>query len=495
MTDAVLEGWQKAWLASRDDPYTFAVGVLGIPEPGQPPTPEGLHALEPWQAKVFQAIRDGEKRITIRSGHGCKKSATLAILVVWGLLTHQNCKIPVVAGSQMQLTDTIWPEIGVWQRRLPEPLRNEVDVQKERVCIRCAPDNAFAVARTASKDNPQAMAGFHAPFLMFLIDEASGVAEAAYEVAMGALSTEGAIAVLAGNPTKASGFFYDTHNHPGMADRWKRFHVSSEDVATARGHIADVIARYGRSSNAYRVRVLGEFPTADDSAVISRDAAQSAIGRQVVTSNVWPVWGVDVARFGDDATAIIKRQGNTLLDGIREWRNLDGAQVAGRIISEYNETHPVNRPKEIVVDVIGVGASVYDILRLPGSPVREITRGCNVAEKPSSSELDARLRDELWFRGRAWFEARDCRINDVSTHPSDKTLIAKLIDELTAPTYDFTHLGKRVVESKDELKKRGVPSPNLADALLLTFAAGVYPRENPHQRRAYFQDNSSGWAA
>jgi len=472
------EPWMLHWLRCTDDPYRFATKVLGIPEPGQPEK-DGMHPLEPWQAKLFKAIRDGEKRISIRSGHGCKKSTTLAILVLWGLTCHRDCKIPVVAGSESQLLDTIWPEISKWHRRLPEQLQEQVEVQKERVVMRARPDEAFAVARVASKDNPQAMAGFHAAFLMFLVDEASAVSEAAYEVAQGALSTPGAIAVLAGNPTKSSGFFYATHTK--LRDRWWTMKVSSEDVPTARGHIEDVAQMYGRDSNAFRVRVLGEWPTADDQAVIPLELVEAALGRDVQPKPVWPVLGVDVARFGDDTSAICLRQGNAIL-ALKEWRNLDGAQVAGRI-QEFIAALPTHqKPREIVVDVIGVGASVYDILRLPGSPVAEIVRGCNVAEAPSVSEIDHRLRDQLWFAGRQWFAERDCVIPKQFADPADTKLIEKLVSELTAPTYDFTILGKRKVEGKADMKKRGVPSPNIADAFLLSLAAGIYPRSNPHYR-------------
>jgi hypothetical protein len=209
-------------------------------------------------------------------------------------------------------------------------------------------------------------------------------------------------------------------------------------------------------------------------------------------SNVWPVWGLDVARFGDDTTALVMRQGNTLL-GLREWQQLDGAQVAGRITALYNELPFEQRPREIVIDIIGVGTSVYDILRLPGSPVRDIVTGCNVAETASISEIDHRLRDELWFRGRDWFHAKDCHIPTWLADPEELKLIEKLIAEMTAPTYDFTSLGKRIVESKSDMKKRGVPSPNIADAFLLSLAAGIYPRNNPHSAKT--PRNTTSWLA
>jgi hypothetical protein len=152
------------------------------------------------------------------------------------------------------------------------------------------------------------------------------------------------------------------------------------------------------------------------------------------------------------------------------------------------------RPREIVVDEIGIGTSAFDQLRLPGTPTREITRGCNVAERAANSETEHRLRDELWFRGRAWFEQLNCRIEPTPIHPEITRLIEKMIGELTTPTYDYTVLRKRVVISKKDMRKAGTPSPNIADALLLTLAAGIYPREE-YQWRSRNRQARTSWVA
>lgn len=476
---AQLEPWQKAWLGSRRDPYLFVTEVLGVPP--HDPSGETPDCLEAWHEKALKAMRDGKKRLSIRSGHGVGKTCFLAWMVLWAMLCFgPDTKVPIAAGSKDQLRDTIQPEISKWHRRLPEPLAAQLKIDVERVSIRAAPDQCFAVFRTASKDNPQALAGFHASNLLFLIDEASAVAEIAFEVALGALSTPDAMVVMTGNPTKSSGFFYDSHHK--TRDRWYPMQVSSEDVPRARGHIEDVIANYGKASNRYRVRVLGEFPTQDDETIISLTHVMASVGRKVAKSNVWPVWGVDPGRFGDDPSALVARQGNTLLSGLtREWHGLDGPQLAGRIIAMYNALPIDDRPREIAIDVIGIGASCYDHLRLAGSPCRTITTGVNVAEATAVSETEHRLRDELWFRGRAWFAQLDCCVEPLLHAPDTWKLIEKMFGELTVVTYDYNVLGKRLAESKKDLKKRQVPSPNLADAFLNTLACGIYPRSNPHQ--------------
>jgi phage terminase large subunit len=419
----------------------------------------------------------------------------LSIIIIFTLLcAGPDTKIPVVANSQDQLRDGLWPELQKWLGKLPEPLRMELEWQKEKVVVKCAPEEAFAVRRTATKHRPEALQGIHAETVLAIFEEASGIPEETIEAGAGTLSTPGAMAVAVGNPTRRSGFFHATQTK--LRDRWDCMTVSSESVPRARGHIQDIIDLYGRDSNKYRVRVLGEFPDKDDDTVIPLSLIEAAKGRQVATHNVWPVWGVDPGRFGDDPSTLVEREGNVVpVDMLHEWHGLDGPQLAGRIIAIYNALPLHRKPKKIGVDVIGVGASCYDHLRLEGSPVRSIVVGVNVAEAAAISETEYRLRDELWFRGLAFFQAKDCRFIDPVSHPEKAKLLEKLIGELSAPTYDYTMLGKRKVESKEDMKKRGVPSPNLADGFLLTLGLGIFPRENPHQRRAYYGDNSSPWAA
>lgn len=489
-----LTGWQLAWLKSHRDPWLFATGVMGY-LPAGAPNPNNDRQLEGWQDKFLREFFKGpdgaetdEPRHSVRSGHGVGKSTVIAILALWFPLTHYDSKTVITANSQDQLRINNWAELKKQAALLPEALRAQIQIDEETAYVKAAPEMGFVVRRTASKHNPEALAGIHATHVLYLIDEASGIEDIVFETAAGSLSTKGAMAAMFSNPTRSSGFFFDSHNK--MRARWRCWHVSSEDVPRAQGHIIDIITAYGKNSNKYKVRVEGNFPTADDETVIPLDLVMSARGRDVLPSNVWPIWGLDVARFGDDTTALCMRQGNTIL-GLKEWHGLDGAQVAGRIQSLYRATPLHERPREVVVDVIGVGASVYDILRLPGSECAHTVRGCNVAETPSISDEDHRLRDELWFRGRAWFADRKCHIPREFFDPNDSKLIEKLIAELTAPTYDFTHLGKRVVESKADLKKRGVASPNIADAFLLSLAGGIYPRDNPHQRT--ISTDSGSW--
>ncbi|MCB0221645.1 MAG: hypothetical protein KDH09_18255, partial [Chrysiogenetes bacterium] len=188
---------------------------------------------------------------------------------------------------------------------------------------------------------------------------------------------------------------------------------------------------------------------------------EAAVGRPVGDSDKAIVWGLDVARFGDDSTALAKRRGSGLLEPVKEWRKLDLMQTVGRVAREYDETPVADRPGAINVDVIGLGGGVVDRLRELGYPVRGINVGEAAATDPARY---MRQRDELWFKARDWFVSMAVRL------PKDDGLIAELVQ----PKYRLESSGKIKVESKDEMKKRGFRSPNKADAFCLTFAGGDY---------------------
>jgi hypothetical protein len=477
-----IEGWRAAWLASARDPHAFACGVMGY-LPADADNPDDAPQLAAWQDKFLRDFfldpngkPTREPRHSVRSGHGVGKSTILAILALWFPLTHYDSKCVITANSQDQLRVNNWPELRKQASRLPDELRAMLTIDEERLYVKASPEMAFVVRRTASKSNPEALAGIHAKHVLYLIDEASGIDDIVFETAAGSLSTAGAMAAMFSNPTRRTGFFHQTHTT--LRNRWRTMRVNSEDVPRARGHIEDIVQAYGRSSNRYRVRVEGEFPTADDDTVIPLGLIEAARGRDVVTRDVRPVWGVDCARFGEDSSALAKRQGNKLLEPVQEWHGKDTMQLVGLIVDQWMRTDEDQRPSEICVDVIGIGSGVVDRLAELDLPVTAV----NVAETDAVSDKYARLRDELWFRGREWFQARDCTI------PNDEKLIA----ELSVPTYDFASSGRIVVESKKDLKKRQVPSPNKADAFLNTFAT-MDRKRTPLRRER--QRSASPWAA
>lgn len=439
---ATIRRWREG------GPALFAVEALGAE-----PTPQ-----------QEQASRDlvQRRRVSVRSGHGTGKSTFEAWCVLWFMSTHFPCKVPCTAPTGHQLHDVLWAEVAKWHRALKEripDLANEFEWTAEKFSLKSAPNESFAVARTSRPERPEALQGFHSENLLFLIDEASGIPEEVFQVAEGALSTPGAFVFMAGNPTRMEGYFFDSHHK--MRDQWAALWWNGEESPlVAAKYVEEMKAKYGVDSAIYRIRVRGEFAGNPDG-VIPLSLIEGAVDRDVKPFGDM-IWGVDVARFGEDRSCLAKRRGNSMPETVKFWHGKDTMQVAGLVKMEYDLASI--KPLAINVDVIGLGAGVVDRLKELGLPAV----GVNVAEVPSIKPHFERLRDELWFEARDWFERRDVRI------PKDDALIA----ELTLPTFKVLSSGKKLVERKDDMKKRGVTSPDLADAFCLTFARGMAAKKD-----------------
>jgi hypothetical protein len=444
MAEALTEYQIAALRWRKIGPAGFAKELFGV-EPDE------------WQEEASRHLVE-RRRLSVRSGHGVGKSTFMAWCVPWFLLSYFPAKVPATAPTGHQLSDVLWAEIAKWLTILNQrhpAIGSLLEWTSEKIYLKSNPMESFAVARTARPEKPEALQGFHSDNILFLIDEASGVAENVFEVAEGALSTDGAFVVMAANPTRQSGYFFDSHNR--MRSSWATMQVNGENCKrVSRQYIENMRNKYGVNSPIYKVRVQGEFVAATDG-VIPLELCESALIRDVTRNKQPVIWGLDVARFGDDSTCLAKRGGNHQLEPCKEWFGKDTMQVVGIVKHEYETC--IEKPSCINVDVIGIGAGVVDRLQELGLPVN----GVNVAESASSAVGDQhynRLRDELWFKGREWLDAKDCKLAD------DQSLIG----ELTTPKYSILSNGNIKVEGKDELKARGVASPNRADAFLLTFA-------------------------
>ena len=429
----------------RDHPVLFVREVLGVD-------------VDPWQAEFLDAIAAGNRRISVRSGHGVGKSTASSWAMLWFFMTRSPVKVVVTAPTSAQLFDAMFAELKRWVQQLPQPLQELITVKQDRVVFNAAPDEMFISARTSRAEQPEALQGIHSEHVMLVADEASGVPESVFEAAAGSMSGHSAVTLMLGNPTRSSGFFYDTHHR--LSSEWKTFSVSCEDSPrVSKEYINEMMSRYGEDSNAFRIRVLGEFPRSDDDTIISMELIDSAKQRDVdVSTTAKVVWGLDVARFGSDSSCLCKRKGNTIVESPRIWRNLDLMQLTGAVVAEYESQAENDKPSVILVDSIGLGAGVVDRLRELNLPAE----GINVSESPSFSPNQPyrNLKAELWYKAKAWFERRDCRI------PDD----GRLISELATVRYKFSSTGKIQVESKDDIKKRGLVSPDVADAFILTHA-------------------------
>jgi len=427
----------------RNDPNLFVKEVLGV-EPDE------------WQKDFLNAVASGERKISIRSGHGVGKSTTASWAMLWFLLTRYPVKVVVTAPTSAQLYDALFAELKRWVKELPQPIQDLLDVKQERIELKASATEAFISARTSRAEQPEALQGVHSDNVMLVADEASGVPEAVFEAAAGSMSGHNALTILLGNPVRSSGFFFDTHNR--LKDEWWTKRVSCIDSArVSKEYVDDMKSRYGEESNAFRIRVLGEFPKSDDDTIIPMDLLESAKHRDTRAYEDAPiVWGLDVARFGSDSSVLCKRQSN-VVHTLERWRNLDLMQLTGAVVAQYEACDHKNRPAEILVDSIGLGAGVVDRLRELKLPAR----GINVSESPAMGATYLNLRAELWHKAKAWLEKRDCKI------PNNEDLIG----ELATVRYTFTSNGKIKIESKDDIRRRGLKSPDMADAFVLTFAA------------------------
>lgn len=442
--------------AGEEGPVLFCREVFGI-------------VPDPWQERVLRAYGRGERRISIRACHGPGKTLTAAV-IIW----HQMlCRFPqntvATAPSRAQLESALVKEVNVLFTRLPKPLQQLFEVKKNRVEHRAAKDECFFEARTAREEKPEALQGVHceAGWVLLIADEASGVPEKIFEAAAGSMSGHRVTTLLLSNPVRTSGLFFDTHNK--LSDMWFTVHVGASDSPRVTDDfVLDIARRYGEDSNAYRVRVLGEFPKSDDDTIIPYEFVVSARDRDIVVPDDIPtIWGLDVARFGDDRNALVKRSRVAVMPDIQVWGGVDLMQTAGKVKREWDETPPRERPSEILIDVIGLGAGVVDRLRELGLPVR----GINVAEQAAFSEKYRNLRSELWFNAREWLSTRDHVLPRCPNGCPQRCPHEDLAAELVRPRYQVTSSGKLMAEPKSDMKKRGFKSPNVADAFVLTFAS------------------------
>lgn len=413
------------------------------------------------QCAIMRAVARGDRRIAIKSGHGVGKTTVLAWLKIWWSCTRLPQKTLCTAPTSDQLFDALAAETKSWFSKLPKHVQDQFTVLAESISFTPAPHDSFISYRTSRADKPEALAGRHAPNMLIIGDEASGIPEQVFEAAIGSMSGGGkegeqATWILAGNPVRGSGFFFECFN--GNADLWTKFTISCENhPRITKDYIEQVRRTYGEKSNQYRVRVLGEFPLADDDTIIPADIINAAINRDVQPFAVKEIWGLDCARGGRDDSALARRKGNVLVEPVETRNTRDLMDLVGWVKAKWDKLLPSQRPSDICIDVIGVGGGVADRLLELGLPVRAI----NVSETPAlMDERYLNQRAELWFKGFDWFNAKDCSLRGD----------AALAKELKKTKIEYTSTGKIKAESKADMKARGEESPNRADAFLLTLA-------------------------
>ena len=454
-----------------DDPVGFVMFCFPWGEKGTPlePWPQGpdewqLRFLRTWgeeiKARKFNGVNPVKPvMISVASGHGIGKSALTSWLIHFIMSTRPMAKGVVTAGKYAQLKDKTWAELAKWKKLAINGHWFEYHNSQGNLSYHHKDHKeSWAVnGQAATKENADSFAGLHnaqsTPFYIF--DEASAVPSEIYEVAHGGLTDGEPFMFLFGNPTKSTGFFADTFGK--NRHRWINWHVDSRTARmTNKELINEWVQDYGEDSDFVRVRVKGQFPRVGDSQFISTEAVEMAMQREVEPNAADPiVLGVDVARFGDDSSVIVVRHGRKLLT-IKKYRELDLMSFSNKVI----EAIDAFKPHTVFVDGAGLGAGVIDRLRQLSYRCIEVQAG----SRPFDPEKFTNLRSEMWWKMRDWVEHADI--------PDDAQ---EMMYDLTGIEYGYDERMRVKLEKKSDMKKRGLPSPDEADALSLTFAENVNP--------------------
>ena len=418
---------------------------------------DGRHAVNPIQ-------------FSTASGHGIGKSTLTAWLILWIMSTRPNCVGTVTANTAEQLKAKTWSELGKWHKMaltrhwfIYNAGRGNMSFyQKDhREEWKCS-------GQTCREENSESFAGQHSASStsFYIFDEASAVPDKIFEVREGGTTDGEPMTFDFGNPTRNTGRFFE--NCMGQfSTRYITHSIDSRDVnITNKERIGQWIEDYGEDSDFVKVRVKGIFPSIGVFQFIGTDDVLDAMKRVPVEDRSAPlVLGVDVARFGDDCSVIYPRSGRdaSTWDPI-VLKGADTVQVAGRVIDEIRKFKELGKTvRAVFVDCGGVGGGVYDQLHHLGYSPTEV----HSQHRPIDKAAYRWRTDEMWGR------MKDQIVNGL-TLPRLMTDTGKsLFKELTQREYDYTAQGQINLESKTDMKDRGVQSPNIADALALTFYAEV----------------------
>ena len=459
-----------------DNPHGFVLFAF----PWGEPDTELAHrdGPEPWQEEVLKALASGlinvQEAIQIArtSGHGIGKSALVAWIILWAISTFEDTKGVVTANTEVQLKTKTWAELAKWYRLF---IGNQLFKMTATALFSRDPEHekTWRVDMVPwSEMNTEAFSGLHNQDkrILILFDEASAIPDLIWEVTEGALTDEPPTQIIwccFGNPTRNTGRFRDCFSGGKFAHRWQSAAIDSRTVSfTNKAQFQRWIDDYGEDSDFVRVRVRGIFPRVDAESFISFELAREATTRDLpVVRGQALVVGVDVGRFGDDPSVIYARKG-------RDARSIpplilpsvDTMELAARVMqfaSQYAADF-------VFVDEGGVGGGVVDRLNQLNVPVI----GVDFGAKPDGITVTpgtkyANKRAEIWGALREWLTtgAIPDTVNGAEI---------SLVDEMCGPTYGLNSREAIQLEAKKDMRRRGVPSPNMADALACTFALPDY---------------------
>lgn len=451
-----------------DDPLGFVLFAFPWGE-GELEKHEGP---DDWQRQVLEDLGRGiitaseAIQIAVASGHGIGKSALVAWIILWAISTFEDTRGVVTANTDTQLRTKTWPELAKWHRLF---------IGKDLFTLTATAIYSAQAEHEKtwrvdiipwSEHNTEAFAGLHnqGKRILLVFDEASAISDKIWEVTDGALTDENTEIVWCafGNPTRNTGRFFDCFNK--LRHRWIHRQIDSRTVKiTNKKALQAMVEDHGEDSDFVRVRVRGTFPSTSDHQFIPTDVVDAAAGRHLRPdqySFAPKIIGVDPAWTGGDETVIVMRQGLSSKILARYKKNDDDFYIAGQIA--YFEDQ--EKADAVVID-LGYGTGIY-------SAGKQLKRNWILipfgGASPDRGFVD--MRGHMWNQMKQWLKSG-------GAIPNDPTLRSDLTGPEAYVKATGPHAGKLYLESKADMKSRGLASPNLADAIAITFAVNVRKKE------------------
>lgn len=438
------------------------------------------------QVEIVDSVRD-HRRTAVKSCHGAGKSFTAGLLAAHWIDTHPPGEAIVIstAPTYKQVHAVLWEEIRK-QHRTGDLVGKITQTDEWKIG-----DVLVGMGRKPADHDAHGFQGIHRRYVLAILDEACGIPDALW-TAVEAITTNADCRILAiGNPDDPATEFGNVCK-PGSG--WNVLQISSFDTPNLSGEpvpeqmthllpdpgwVEDAKKRWGEDSPAYQSKVLGEFPEIGEDTLIPQRHIVAAQNR-TLEPVIEPVLGVDVARFGTDRTVQAMFTGGPVR--IVESRGKQSTtETTGRVIHLAREQHVA----EIRVDGVGVGGGVVDQLAEQGYPVLDMQAGAGATDPA----IYKNARAEWYWCLRALFED-----GAIDLDPNDDELAA----QLAALRYKYTSRGQLLIESKDDMRKRGMPSPDRADAVMLACAKVNLPPAGVHDWDELLSDEDDGalpWAA
>lgn len=427
---------------------------------------EELKGQQPqaWQIKTLKEVGRGLSLSTAlqhatASGHGIGKSALVAWLILWAISTRPDTRGVVTANTATQLETKTWAELSKWYHLF----RGKKFFTLTSTAIFCRQEGHERTWRIDaipwSVDRTESFAGLHnqGNRILLIFDEASAIDNKIWEVAEGALTDKDTeiLWLVFGNPTRSTGRFFDCFHKYKKSWITQKIDSRTVDISNKQ-QLEKWIQTYGIESDFVKVRVLGEFPDTSDTQFISTAIVRTAWERRplrVAEYDFAPcIIGMDPAWTGGDSTVIFLRQG-FFSEKLAEYKQNDNDGVMAARLAEFEDKYHADA---VFIDK-GYGTGIYSF----GVTMGRQWRLVSFAEK-SGSQAYANKRAEMWGNLKDW-------LKEGGVIPQ----VDGLIEELTAPQAFINARGEIQLEKKEDMKKRGIESPNQADALALTFAYPV----------------------